>query len=128
MECIFCKLGTETGKHLYDSKNCYAVLDINPLTKGHLLVIPKEHYGSVMDMPKELTCEVFSVARDMGALAIEKLGATGVNIGTNVGRDAGQVIMHAHVHVVPRYKGMRMKRSKLSAGMESELIKLLSKA
>ncbi len=128
MECVFCDLAGGGEKHVYDDDMCYVVLDINPITKGHMLVISKRHYENVLSMPKEVLCRLFSVAQDYAIIAENRLGAKSVNIATNVGEYAGQVVMHAHVHVIPRYGGERhYGRHRLSSNEKSEVLKLLVK-
>jgi len=118
-------LGRNIEKHLYSDDTCYVVLDINPITEGHMLVISKKHYENMLGVPKDELKVIFSVAQDFAKRAVEKLGASGVNVGTNIGRSAGQEVMHIHVHIVPRYKGGHTKRHTLSKEEETRLLKLL---
>jgi histidine triad (HIT) family protein len=120
-------LGRNREKHLYGDEKCYVVLDINPVTEGHMLVITKSHYDNMLGVPKEELSSLFSIAQDFAKLAIEKLGAKGVNVGTNIGKSAGQEIMHVHVHVIPRYTSRYSKRHNLTADEEARLLKLLKK-
>lgn len=104
MDCLFCKIIAEElpSTRVYEDENTLAFLDIKPVNPGHVLVIPKKHYVNIHDMPDEMVGKVAVVAKKI-ADAILKIGAKGVNIGMNNGAPAGQVVFHAHVHVMPRY-------------------------
>ncbi|MGC8586252.1 MAG: HIT family protein [Candidatus Micrarchaeia archaeon] len=105
--CIFCQLKNDKSAIIYENEECFVVLDKYPIEKGHLLVISKEHYENMLDAPDSAIASMFIVAKIFAKRLKEVLGANSVNIGTNVGRLAGQRIMHFHVHVVPRYPGTR---------------------
>lgn len=102
--CIFCKIikGEVPSTKVYEDNDVVAFLDIKPVNPGHTLVIPKKHYESIHDMPDELVGKVAIAAKKI-ADAILKIGAKGINIGMNNGTHAGQIVFHAHVHVIPRY-------------------------
>ena len=89
-------------KKIYEDADVPAFLDIKPVNPGHTLVIPKKHCVNVHDMPDELVGKVAIVAKKI-ADALLKIGVKGVNIGTNNGEAAGQIVFHAHTHVMPRY-------------------------
>ncbi|MCL4372340.1 HIT domain-containing protein [Candidatus Marsarchaeota archaeon] len=126
MQCVFCTLAAEHEKHLFDGRHCYAVLDINPASRGHMLVITDEHYETLLEVPDDVVAELFIVAKALGAKAVERLGASGLNIGTNIGRIAGQEIMHTHVHIIPRYtNSWPHGRKRLSDAEGGELFNLL---
>jgi len=104
--CIFCKIANKEEKAyvVYESENVIAFLDINPVSKGHTLVVPKQHYENVLELPSEIAKDLHEAIKAV----CEKLKVfkpDGFNIITNIGRQAGQVIMHAHIHVIPRYEG-----------------------
>ncbi len=102
--CVFCKIvnGEIPSTKIYEDENVLAFLDIKPVNPGHTLVIPKKHYENIHDMPDEMVARVAVTAKKI-ADAIIKTGARGVNIGMNNGVHAGQIVFHAHVHVMPRY-------------------------
>ncbi len=106
MECIFCKIvrGEIKAFKVYEDDKVVAFLDINPCSKGHTLVIPKKHYDTLMDMSKEEVGYLFAIANEIGKRAIQVLGAKGYNLGINVGKAAGQEIMHVHAQCIPRYE------------------------
>lgn len=103
--CIFCKIikGEIPSAKVYEDDDVLAILDISQVTHGHTLVISKQHYDNFLATPKEVMHKVMDVAQRIGQVEISVLGAKGVNILTNVGEEAGQTIMHYHVHIIPRY-------------------------
>lgn len=102
--CIFCKIIARElpGTIVYEDGDVLGFLDIKPVNPGHVLVVPKRHYVNIHDMPDALVGKVAIAAKKV-ADAILKAGARGVNIGMNNGEAAGQIVFHAHVHVMPRY-------------------------
>ncbi len=105
MECVFCKIvkGELPSYKVYEDEKCIAFLDINPITKGHTLVVPKEHVESFSQATQEIA-EALSKASLKVAQAIkEALKPEGINYFINEGGIAGQVVMHLHLHIVPRY-------------------------
>lgn len=104
MSCIFCKIvkGEIPSEKVLENERAYAFLDIRPLARGHVLVIPKAHHERYGQMSSEDAAAVADLARHV-ALRLERgLGAEGVTIAVNDGRAAGQEVMHVHVHLVPR--------------------------
>lgn len=106
-ECVFCRIiaGIEKAVKIYEDDLCVAIMDIAPVNRGHLLVIPKRHYETVFEMPFKEAAHVFGVACFMAKVVKEALGAEGVNILQNNGRAAWQHVFHVHVHVIPRWIG-----------------------
>lgn len=104
-DCIFCKIvkGIIPSHKIYEDDDVIAFLDISQTTKGHTLVISKEHYDNFLCVPQEVMHKVMDVAQRIGQAHIMMLGAKGVNILTNVNKEAGQSVFHFHVHVIPRY-------------------------
>ena len=104
MASLFTKIikGEIPSTKVYEDADVLGFLDIKPVNPGHTLVIPKKHYVNVHDMPDELVGKVAIVAKKI-ADALLKMGVKGVNIGTNNGEAAGQIVFHAHTHVMPRY-------------------------
>lgn len=103
--CIFCQIvkGMIPCYKIYEDDDVLAFLDISQTTVGHALVISKKHYSNFLTTPHEIMHKVMNVAQRIGQSEIEKLGAKGINILTNCNKEAGQSIMHFHVHVIPRY-------------------------
>lgn len=117
VNCVFCKIadGHIPSSKIYEDDDVLAFLDVNPVTKGHALVISKKHYDSFLSTPKETMNKVMNVAQRIGQVAIASLGAKGVNILTNCYEAAGQTVKHFHVHVIPRYNapdGLKLEMDK----------------
>ena len=104
-DCIFCKIvnGEIPCYKVYEDAEVLAFLDISQTTKGHTLVIPKEHFDNILYCPEDLLGKVIRVAQKIAQAEVTTLGAQGVNIIINTNEVAGQTIMHFHVHVIPRY-------------------------
>lgn len=107
IECVFCKIvaGIEKAVKIYEDNVCIAIMDIAPVNKGHLLVIPRKHYSTVLEMPFDEAAHVFGIACLVAKAAKKALGAEGINILQNNGRAAWQHVFHVHVHVIPRWLG-----------------------
>lgn len=105
-DCIFCKLanGDIPTTKLYEDDNFAVILDANPATKGHCLILPKGHYSNIYDMPEELTGEAFKLAQKIAKRLSKAMNCDGLNIVQNNGPVAGQSVFHFHIHLVPRYK------------------------
>lgn len=103
--CIFCKIvkGEIPCYKVYEDADVLAFLDISQTTKGHTLVIPKEHFDNILYCPKDILSKVMDVVQKIAQASITTLGAKGVNIINNTNAIAGQTVMHFHVHVIPRY-------------------------
>jgi histidine triad (HIT) family protein len=110
-DCIFCKIvrGELPSYKVYEDENVLAFLDIHPVSPGHVLIVPKEHATNIFDISSENWGRVQEVARKI-AIALEKAtGADGVNLMMNNREHAGQVVDHAHVHLIPRFRGDGLK-------------------
>lgn len=104
-DCIFCKLanGVFPTNTVYEDENFRAILDMGPATKGHALILPKEHADNLLELPDEVAAKALVVAKKVATKIKTKLSADGVNIVQNNGEVAGQTVMHFHIHVIPRY-------------------------
>ncbi len=103
--CIFCKIITKEipSSIVYEDDDVIAFLDVSQVTKGHTLVVSKKHFDNFLTVPKDIMHKVMDVAQRIGQAQVAMLGAKGVNILTNVNKEAGQSVYHFHVHVIPRY-------------------------
>ncbi|MFH2104771.1 MAG: HIT family protein [Parcubacteria group bacterium] len=110
-DCIFCKIiaGELPSTKVYEDDQVLAFLDINPINYGHTLVIPKEHYETLVDLPDEELKELMPVVKRIGQVVMDSLGVDGFNIGLNNGKVAGQLVDHVHFHVIPREAGDGLK-------------------
>ena len=106
--CVFCKIANgEIPSHkVYEDNQILAFLDISQTTRGHTLVITKEHFQNFLYVPKDLLSRAISVAQQVAQSQVASLGANGVNILINTNEAAGQTVMHFHIHVIPRYDAM----------------------
>lgn len=109
-ECIFCRIvrGELPCQEIYASDTVLAFLDIAPVHFGHTLVIPREHYTTVFDIPKDLGRELLEAQQKVGQAVMAATRADGLNIGMNNYSAAGQVVFHAHYHLIPRYVGDKL--------------------
>ena len=90
---------------IYEDDDSLAFMDIGPIIKGHVLVIPKTCYDSITETPPDVLSKLMLVCKRIAAAQIKGLGADGVNIIQNNGQSAGQVVPHIHFHFIPRFKG-----------------------
>lgn len=106
-ETIFTKIikGEIPANKVFEDDKCLAFLDINPVNIGHTLVIPKKQFKNLYELPDDLAGHIFSVAKKISISIKKSLGAEGVNIIMNNDVPAGQIVFHAHLHVIPRYSG-----------------------
>jgi histidine triad (HIT) family protein len=104
-DCIFCKIiaGELPAQIVDEGDRTVAFMDINPATRGHLLVVPRQHSRDLLEIDDEDLAATMLAARRMAARVIERFDADGVNLLNSCGRAAWQVIFHFHVHVIPRY-------------------------
>ena len=104
MDCIFCKIVSKEipTKILYEDEYTIAFLDAFPVAKGHTLVIPKQHYAKIQDLPSEINEKLFNTVHKLIPKVDSLQGSTLVAI--HNGKDSGQEIPHVHVHLIPRSK------------------------
>ena len=104
--CIFCKIanGEIPSATLYEDEDFRVILDLSPASKGHALILPKEHYANLYELPDEVAAKVLIVAKNMITKMTKALGCDGYNIVQNNGEAAGQTVLHFHMHLIPRYK------------------------
>lgn len=105
--CIFCDLVHGAGEVsvCYEDADAIAFMDVQPVCPGHLLVAPREHYESLLDLPPELGRHLFHVAQDLATVVRRVTKCEGMNIIVSSGASAGQDVFHYHVHVIPRRMG-----------------------
>lgn len=105
--CIFCKIaaGEIPSKTLYEDEEFRVILDLGPATKGHALILPKNHYRNLFELPEDQAEKVMVLAKKMAAQMRGKLQCDGFNLVQNNEEVAGQTVFHFHMHLIPRYKG-----------------------
>jgi histidine triad (HIT) family protein len=106
-DCLFCQIvaGTIPSEKVYEDKTTYAFLDIHPVNPGHTLVIPKIHASNIYDIPQADFCTLMETVRRLAPLVKKAVSADGINIGMNNDGAAGQLVFHAHIHIIPRFEG-----------------------
>lgn len=104
-DCIFCRIvaGRLSSVPIVRTARVYAFLDIAPVHHGHTLVVPEEHYETLLDLPDDLWLEMGQVCRQVAQALQVAFQAPGFNLGMNNFAAAGQVVPHAHIHVIPRF-------------------------
>ena len=107
MDCIFCKIINKEVPSftIFEDDNVVAFLDIFPVAKGHVVVIPKKHYANLWDMSTEAFQDIAAGLRFAAGRVQARLKPDGMNIGINNGEAAGQAVPHVHWHIIPRYTG-----------------------
>lgn len=100
-DCIFCK----NLPKVLENELAYALFDIKPITRGHMLFIPKRHFITLFEATDEEIKAIFELVHKAKELLIKEHKPDGFNIAANCGEAAGQIVMHAHLHLLPRYKG-----------------------
>lgn len=109
--CIFCKIaaGEIPSTTLYEDDDFRVILDIEPATKGHALILPKEHYANLYELDDAIAAKALVLAKKMTTALKDVLGCDGYNIVQNNGTVAGQTVFHFHMHLIPRYEGDGVK-------------------
>ncbi len=104
-QCIFCEIldGNSPASFTYEDDTVVAFMDVQPITHGHMLVVPREHAVLMAEVNETVAMRTFRVARKLSSLVRGTLGATGVNLFVADGETAFQDVPHFHVHVIPRY-------------------------
>lgn len=107
MACIFCEIaaGRAPASIVYEDEAVIAFMDLMPITEGHLLVIPKEHYRNMFDAPPEICAGVMATAARLAPVLRKATGCAGMNVHVANEAVAGQEVWHLHLHLLPRYPG-----------------------
>ena len=131
-DCIFCKLagGEIPASSLYEDEKFRIILDANPATKGHALILPKQHYKNIFEIDEETLRDLIVLGKKLAGIMKERLGCDGVNLIQNNGEAAGQTVPHFHLHVLPRYaddgQDILWKPGISDPAVQEELVKKLS--
>jgi histidine triad (HIT) family protein len=106
-DCLFCRIasGELSSTRVDEDERTIAFMDINPATRGHVLVIPREHSADLLEIDDDDLAAVVRMGRRTAARQKERLGADGVNLINSCGQVAWQTVFHFHLHVIPRYAG-----------------------
>ena len=105
--CLFCKIANgEIPSHtLYEDEYFRAILDVNPATKGHTLLLSKDHFQDLFDLDRRIEKKILPLAKVLGEYLKQSLDCNGIHLVQNNGKAAGQTVFHFHMHLIPRYKG-----------------------
>ena len=132
-DCIFCKLasGEIPTTTLYEDEDFKVILDLSPESKGHALIIPKEHYKNIYDLDETIAAKAMVLAKRMVIRLTEVLHCEGYNIVQNNNEVAGQTVFHFHMHLIPRYEGDKVglgwKMGELTEQDKQEILEKLKK-
>ena len=109
--CIFCKIvkGKIPAARVYEDDKLISFLDIMPANKGHCLVVPKQHYETLLEVPDEDLGILINAAKKVAKALSLSVGNGAFNLVINNGKAAGQLVAHAHIHLIPRFKGDRLR-------------------
>ena len=131
-DCIFCKLanGVFPTNTIYEDETFRVIMDIAPATKGHALIIPKDHYDDIYDIDSEVLAKAAQLAQKVIKHTTKILGCQGYNLMQNNGEVSGQTVFHFHLHLIPRYEGEDNKSllSWTPGEMSSEELKEITEA
>ena len=105
-DCIFCKIaaGEIPSRKIYEDSDLIAIMDLNPTSKGHSLIIPKEHCTNIYDIDEDIAAKVMKTAKKLATKMTVALNCDGFNLLQNNGETAGQTMFLFHMHLIPRYK------------------------
>lgn len=105
--CNFCKIvsGEDQASIVYEDDNVTAFMDLHPANVGHTLVVPREHWETIYEVPEKVLTDLFAVVKRVSVAVKKAVGAEGISILQFNGRAAGQSVRHFHVHVIPRFRG-----------------------
>ena len=126
--CIFCKIaaGEIPSATLYEDEDFRVILDLGPASKGHALILPKQHYANLYELPDELAEKVIRLAKKMVIAMTKALQCDGFIVVQNNGEAAGQTVFHFHMHLIPRYKddhaGVTWTPGKLTDEVRDEVL------
>ena len=133
-DCVFCNIvnGDIPSNTIYENSEFKVIMDISPATKGHVLVLPKEHFKDIYDIDAETAGKLFQLAAVVARALKEVLHCDGLNIIQNNGEIAGQTVFHFHMHLIPRYEGddvtVKWKEHSMDAEEMDQLRKDIRKA
>jgi histidine triad (HIT) family protein len=106
MSCVFCDIveGKSKSEIIFENENIISFLDIHPVSYGHTLIITKQHYDSILDVPEDLLSSIMKDVQKLAKKIKHSLSADGFNLVANSGLAAGQSVFHFHLHIIPRLK------------------------
>jgi histidine triad (HIT) family protein len=130
-DCIFCKIanGEIPAATIYEDEEFRVILDLGPASRGHSLILPKNHFRNIYELDEATTAKAFTLAKKMVEKMTKALGCDGFNLVQNNNEAAGQTVFHFHIHLIPRYQddevGIKWKTGKISQEELEELVQLM---
>lgn len=127
-DCIFCKIaaGEIPSATIYEDDDFRVILDLGPAARGHALILPKEHYANITEIPDELLGKAMVLAKKIVTYMMKALPCDGYNVVQNNGEAAGQTVFHFHIHLIPRYRndsvGVTWKQGELTDECRKEIM------
>ena len=127
-DCIFCKIanGEIPSATLYEDEDFRVILDLGPASKGHGLILPKQHYANIYEIDETVAAKAFVLAKKMAGKMTKALNCDGFNVVQNNGTAAGQTVFHFHMHLIPRYEGeedfLKWNPGTLTAEMRDDIL------
>lgn len=111
IDCIFCKIieGKIPCAKIYENDKVIAFLDIAPVNKGHALIMPKQHFERLESLPDDVLCEIAKAIKKISKAILKAVESNSFNLGVNDGKNAGQLVPHFHLHIMPRFEGDGLK-------------------
>ena len=132
-DCIFCKIanGEIPSATIFEDRDFRVMLDIGPATRGHVLILTKEHYDNIYEIDAETAGKLFSLASVIARAMKKVLNCDGMNILQNNGTVAGQTVFHFHLHLIPRYEGDQVQvtwpQGSITEEEKEEVVKSMKK-
>ncbi|SOC40087.1 HIT family protein [Ureibacillus acetophenoni] len=125
--CIFCKIidGSIPSIKVYEDDHVYAFMDVAPLTKGHTLLVPKQHVADLFEMPEDVARNLYAAAPKIANAIKSAFNPQGMNTINNNGSFAGQTVFHYHLHFIPRYDetdGLKVKWETKQSELTQEVL------
>ena len=130
-DCIFCKIanGEIPSATLYEDEDFRVILDLGPASKGHALILPKAHAANIYEISDDMAAKAMILAKKMATKMTEALKCDGFNIVQNNGKPVGQIVIHFHMHLIPKYErdqvGITWKPGTLTDEVKNEILEKL---
>jgi histidine triad (HIT) family protein len=132
-DCIFCKIanGEIPSATIFENEEFRVVLDVGPATKGHALILTKNHYDNIFEIDEQTAGRLFSLASIVAKAMKKTLNCDGMNVLQNNGTIAGQTVFHFHLHLIPRYEGDQVQitwpQGEITEKEKDQLVQLIKK-
>ena len=127
-DCIFCKIanGEIPSYTVYEDDNFRAIMDIAPASKGHIIILPKQHAKDIFELDEDMASKIYVVAKKIAKVVKDVTKCDGVNVLQNNGEAAGQTVFHLHMHVIPRWNNDNIKITWEQTQVEKDTLQSLA--